>query len=276
MKTDNTLTEFFFIDTNWGKLFCALRHNDPSVKNRGKILFIHPFGDEMNKARKMVAIQSSELTKLGYSVMQVDLYGCGDSSGEFKDANWEIWVKNVRSAVNFLENLNSHKIFFWGLRLGALLVLDYITRQKQKSNKIILWQPTLIGLKYINQQLRMNTYDKKSQPKSILKSSMEMEKGEYAKIGGYSINHELYNSIVKLNIENFVKPEKIKRIEWFEISPVLENQLTFASGTIVKLIEDKRIKINARTLNGPPFWATTEISVVEKLVKLTNLSVKEW
>ena len=63
-------------------------------------MYAHPFCEEMNKARRMAALQSRRLAALGYSVLQIDLFGCGDSSGDFADAR-EIW-KRPQIALDWL------------------------------------------------------------------------------------------------------------------------------------------------------------------------------
>ena len=65
----------------------------------GQIVFVHPFADEMNKSRRMVAIQARTLARQGWSVFQPDLSGCGDSEGDFGDASWERWRDDLRHAV---------------------------------------------------------------------------------------------------------------------------------------------------------------------------------
>ena len=46
----------------------------------GSILYVHPFAEEMNKSRRMAALQAHGLAQAGYAVLQVDLRGCGESA----------------------------------------------------------------------------------------------------------------------------------------------------------------------------------------------------
>jgi exosortase A-associated hydrolase 2 len=59
------------------------------------VLYVHPFAEEMNRARRMAALQARALAALGYGVLQIDLYGCGDSSGDFGDARWDLWKDDL-------------------------------------------------------------------------------------------------------------------------------------------------------------------------------------
>ena len=70
------------------------------------MLYIHPFAEEMNKSRRMAALQSRALAQAGYAVLQIDLLGCGDSSGDFGDATWQSWVSDVVLGCQWLRSQN--------------------------------------------------------------------------------------------------------------------------------------------------------------------------
>ncbi len=69
---------------------------------RGAVVYVHPFAEEMNKSRRMAALQSRALAAAGFAVLQIDLLGCGDSSGDFGDASWDEWIDDVLLAVRWL------------------------------------------------------------------------------------------------------------------------------------------------------------------------------
>ena len=78
--------EAFFLDMEPGQRFCLF--HPPAGTCRGAALYVPPFGEEMNKSRRMAALQARALAAAGFGVLQLDLYGCGDSSGEFAEARW--------------------------------------------------------------------------------------------------------------------------------------------------------------------------------------------
>ena len=89
--------EAFFLSVDGGRLgqrFCLFHPAQGGVP-KGCVLNIHPFAEEMNKSRRMAALQARALAKAGYAVLQIDLFGCGDSSGDFGDASWQDWVGDV-------------------------------------------------------------------------------------------------------------------------------------------------------------------------------------
>ena len=121
-KPDEPTVEAFYLPTEHGQRFCLLHSAATGVVPRGAILYIHPFGDEMNKSRRMAALQSRAFAERGYEVLQVDLFGCGDSSGDFRNATWEIWLADVRAAWDWLAARSTHPVWLWGLRTGCLLI----------------------------------------------------------------------------------------------------------------------------------------------------------
>jgi len=75
-----------------GQRFALLYTPEPATKQRGAVVYVHPFGEELNKSRRMAALQARAMASAGYSVLQIDLLGCGDSTGDFGDATWEAWL----------------------------------------------------------------------------------------------------------------------------------------------------------------------------------------
>ena len=48
---------------------------------RARVLYLHPLAEEMNRSRRMAALQARALAAAGCEVLQPDLLGCGDSAG---------------------------------------------------------------------------------------------------------------------------------------------------------------------------------------------------
>src|SRR3954447_18891885 len=137
--------EPFFLRTATGKRFCLYHAPGSGRECLGVFIYIHPFGDEMNKSRRMAAVQARAFAEAGFGVLQIDLYGCGDSDGEFSDARWDIWKQDLAVARTWLTERVAAPISLWGLRLGALLALDFARGTSIKIAQILLWQPVLSG-----------------------------------------------------------------------------------------------------------------------------------
>ncbi|MEW6023372.1 MAG: hydrolase 2, exosortase A system-associated [Pseudomonadota bacterium] len=154
--------EPFFFDAEPGTRFSLYHAPNPQVAPRGAILYVHPFAEELTRTRRMAALQSRAFAELGFAVLQIDLFGCGDSCGEFSAGRWDIWREDLVLAANWLAERDSGPLTLWGLRLGGLLALDVAARLQPR--RLLLWQPYLSGRACINQFLRLSAQLKDPAP----------------------------------------------------------------------------------------------------------------
>jgi exosortase A-associated hydrolase 2 len=93
----------FFLPGYAGNLF-ALYHRPagPADCRRG-VPYVHPFANETNYTRRAADLLARALAGRGWGVLQVDLFGCGDSDGDFRDASWETWVDDLTTAFGWLQ-----------------------------------------------------------------------------------------------------------------------------------------------------------------------------
>ena len=122
--------EPFFFDADPGTRFSLYHAPASSVPPRGAILYVHPFAEELNRTRRMACLQARRFAALGFAVLQIDLFGCGDSCGDFNAARWDLWKRDLATAHHWLAERSSSAgpIYLWGLRLGGLLALDFSTQ----------------------------------------------------------------------------------------------------------------------------------------------------
>ena len=100
-----------------GQLFCL--YHPPQGDCRGAVLYVPPFAEEMNRARRIAAQQARALAALGYGVLQPDLGGTGDSSGDFGEARWDSWKDDLAACCAWLGERIAQPPVLWCLRLGA-------------------------------------------------------------------------------------------------------------------------------------------------------------
>ena len=72
-----------FLQGARGRVFAV--HFCAAEAPRAHILFLPPFGEEMNRSRRHVAEAASAFAAAGWLVAVPDLFGTGDSAGEFVD-----------------------------------------------------------------------------------------------------------------------------------------------------------------------------------------------
>jgi len=191
------MIEPFFLQSEQGALFSL--YFAANNKTDQVILFIPPFAEELNCSRYVIAQQCRILAMQGYSVLWVDLWGTGDSEGEFSEATWEIWQANIALACEYLQERGAERVIFWGLRLGGLLAMDCIKDSILPVEKLILWQPVLQGKLFINQFIRLKVAASKMNAEaSPLTSTVIYEQiaaGDYIEVAGYTLNPLLIQSI---------------------------------------------------------------------------------
>ncbi len=268
------LSRAFFLETNPGKRFCIYH---PHVGTcRGAVLYVHPFAEEMNKSRRMAALQSRALASIGFAVLQIDLYGCGDSSGDFRDARWEIWKNDLRLATDWLGQHVCMPVTLWGLRLGALLMLDFANETNAPIARIFLWQPVHSGEAYLTQFLRLRLANAMIAGKT--KTSLQDLKNALASSGalevaGYELAHDLVEAVSRLKLDELGKPGIAHH--WFETMPDATLPLSPAASRILGCWENHGITVHTHKTQGEPFWSTQEITDCADLIDKTTLIFSE-
>lgn len=254
--------EPFFLDGQGGSRFCL--YHAPFGPCRGAVLYIAPFAEEMNRARRMAALQARQLAALGYAVLQPDLYGCGDSSGDFGEARWEIWKSDLAAAAHWLQQRHTVALHLWGLRLGALLALDYARGAPHGVATMLLWQPVLSGTSYLTQFLRLraagallaNEATDRVSPQAL---RVALQSGETLEIAGYDLAPAMAMAIDSLAPLEELAPAC--PVHWFEaVNPPAQGPSPAAARASAQWLR-QGVPLQMHTLPAPPFWASPEITV---------------
>lgn len=266
--------EPFYLKTGSGNRFCLYHAPYPNKECRGAFIYVHPFGDEMNKSRRMAAIQARAFAAIGFGVLQIDLFGCGDSNGEFGDARWDIWKQDLEDARRWLKNRVNTPVSLWGLRLGALLALDFAQSTKDTIDKIILWHPVINGELFLTQFLRLRLANEmlgggleKSAGTQAMRSSLA--NGEQLEVAGYELAADLAGSIDRLRAIKLIL-SKVP-VHWFEIVSDAGRTMPPAGAKVVREWEKvEGSNLHVHLVPGLPFWATQEISECPGLISATT------
>ncbi len=264
----------FFLKADVGERFCLYHSPDPGGECHGAFIYIHPFGDEMNKSRRMAAMQARAFAAMGFGVLQMDLFGCGDSSGEFRDARWDIWKGDLAAARNWIGNHVAASVSLWGLRLGGLLALDFAMDPANEIDKIILWQPVLSGKSFMNQFLRLRIAneilaDSAGAASTTGTDAMRrcLKRGETLEVAGYELAPDLAAAIDSLKATELVVARST--IHWFEIVAESSRSMTQAGAKVVNEWKTNGVDLRVHLVRCAPFWATQEIAECTELVSAT-------
>jgi uncharacterized protein len=131
--------------------------HEPAASPRRSVLVVPAFGEEMNKSRRLVADVGSALAAKGIRTIVPDLYGTGDSEGEFADAAWDIWVEDLACTARWDLSRGTERIDVLLVRLGAALFADARERLPAAGfARGVAWQP-VNGSDTLKQLLRMKS-----------------------------------------------------------------------------------------------------------------------
>jgi exosortase A-associated hydrolase 2 len=262
--------EAFFLPVDGGSRYCLF--HAPVGECRDALVYLHPFAEEMNKSRRMAALQARALAALGVGVLQIDLHGCGDSSGDSGDARWDGWKRDIDAARCWLSGRVGRPAGLWGLRLGALLALDYGAAAPQPPHRLVLWQPLISGTAVINQFLRLRIAADMLQEGASNGGTKalraRLEQGKPVEIAGYELAPQLAAAIDPLDAS--VLARRGCRIDWFEVTPAADRPLPPAASRITAIWQAQRMNFGVHLVAGEPFWTTPEIAECAALLDATS------
>jgi exosortase A-associated hydrolase 2 len=265
----------FFLDGQAGRLF-ALSF-EPAGTQRGSVLYCPPFAEEMNKSRRQVALTARRLAAAGQRVLLVDLYGTGDSEGDFADATWANWLADLRAGVNWLVARSDTPLTLWGLRLGAHLALDLAALLDRKTDRLLLWQPVPSGKTFTTQFLRLRIAAELTRqgPKTTTKElRSSIAAGQAIEVSGYQLSPGLFAAINQLDLAGVQPPGDIP-ISWIDIVPELRPEISLASQRIATQWSDVNPNTEIAAIVGEPFWSTVEIAVAQALIDETERCIAQ-
>ena len=187
-----------------GKLF-AMYYPAPDRGTAEHLVYVPPFASEMGHSRDVIAGLAREIASRGVAVLVPDLLGCGDSSGDFSEARWELWRDDLEAVCVWLEDTGVEQLSLWGLRLGATLAMDFAQYSQRQFKRILLWEPVTDGSRMLSQFLRMNLVpdDCRASLRALLSTPelrMTLPKGETVQVAGYEMANELLGAIDKLRL----------------------------------------------------------------------------
>ncbi len=243
----------------------------------GLVVHVHPFAEEMNKSRRMAALQARALAAAGLAVLQTDLLGCGDSAGDFGDATWARWLADVQWAVAHLQRRSGGTedlpLWLWGHRVGALLATqaaDALADTSERKVNLLLWQPTGNGKTALQQFLRLKAAAEMLDggAKGVTEGlKRELAAGQAVEVAGYRVHPGLAQG---LEAATLAPPRRPARAVWLEVASGDAPELLPASRVALERWRAAGWQVDAAAVAGPAFWQTTEIEDAPSLLALTT------
>jgi exosortase A-associated hydrolase 2 len=257
----------FFLKSPRGERFCLYHQPHPGVPARGTILYVHPFAEELNKSRRMAALQSRAYARAGFGVLQIDLYGCGDSSGDFGNARWDVWLGDLQLAWDWLRQRCHGDFYVWGLRLGGLLALDFARRHDVAA--LILWQPAISGRAHLGQFTRMHSAARLfGEPAEALAAGPAgMSADAQLEVAGYTLAAELTAAI---NAADAALLTPRCPVRWLElVAPAVGGADPAEPPAPPALQAASTLVVHTCAVEGAPFWSSAEIIESPALLEAT-------
>jgi exosortase A-associated hydrolase 2 len=270
-------TEAFFLPGDDGGRFCVLHRGVRAARPRGALVYVHPFGEEMNKARRMATLAARSLAAAGFSVLTIDLYGCGDSAGDFADATWDRWIDDVIAAARWLREHAGVDPMLWGLRAGCLLA-KAAAQGLEYSPNLLFWQPVVSGAQHLQQFLRLRVAQHVAGGAGEARIGTkelraELQSGMTLEIAGYALAPKL---ALGLDAAELAPPRLRARVGWLEVSSSDPPELSPAGRLRMQAWQAAGHDVAECAVGGLAFWQTQEIAECAALVEATRAVALDW
>ncbi len=239
---------------------------------KAHIVFIPPFGEEMNRCRSLVATQARNFARAGYACTLIDFYGTGDSQGQLCDSSLQIWRDNIRETVDTLLSEVTAPLIFWGLRLGGLIALDYAAITAQPVQDIILWQAVNAPKIYVNQMLRQRVASlmvRDLPPETTAQIRQKLEDGDEVEISGYTVGRSLIRDIEGIEMAA-MRGLCSGRVYWLEHVIEAGKEIGVASRKAVDQLVEQGNRVDVHTFSDPPIWLIHERDFAPQLLSATS------
>lgn len=263
----------FFLECNAGRIFALYHQPIGNVKPWGNVLIVPAFNEEMNRCRSMLTIQAQALAKIGVGTLLIDLYGTGESDGEYGDARWNIWMENVRQSVEWLETQPGGCSALLGIRLGVALALASLRQENNKKRALIAWQAVVDGKTYFSQFMRIRiaaNMDRTDIPKETTNGMRaQLAEGKNIEVAGYEMHPELATAIDNLRLADLTPPDTVSAA-WFEKGAGEEDVISPGSKKVIEAWQHSGSSPEVMVFDGPAFWALHDRFLAPDLVKKTS------
>lgn len=251
-----------------GQQFC-LFHPPGGDIALGRVLCLHPFAEELNTTRRVVAQQARALAAAGYAVLQIDLTGCGDSTGDFADATWANWLEDAALAHRWLSQSASGPLWVWGMRSGALLASALLDTLAEPAH-LLLWQPVVNGQQMLQQFVRLHAASQwlgagKADEHS---PTQRLALGQPVEIAGYTISPALAAGLA----QSHLRPPAtgaVGRLLWMDITKQADAALNPSSEREILIWQKAGWQTEAKTVIAPSFWQTVTSEDAPALIQAT-------
>ncbi len=145
------LRDGFFFDADGARLY-GFMHPARTPARPTACVVVHPFMEERQDAHAVLRSLAVALAARGYPTLRFDLYGCGDSEGDWQGASLARWRADVVAAAELLRReFRPAEVALLGLRFGATVA--GLAAEAAGASRVCLAQPVVRGADYADELL---------------------------------------------------------------------------------------------------------------------------
>ncbi|GAA0602577.1 hydrolase 2, exosortase A system-associated [Caenispirillum bisanense] len=254
-----------FIDGPQGRLFTVLHAAERPLWS---VLWLPPFGEEMNRSRRMATLLGHALAAEGGALLVLDPSGTGDSAGRFEDATWDGWRADAHAALEWLRAEGLAPRAAGGLRTGAVLALD-LAVEAQLAHAV-MWQPVTRGDLFLTQLLRVRVAaglgDGRGETVKDLRA--RLAGGETVEVAGYPLTPAMASALEAISVKDMGAGYR-GTIDLLQVSADPHAPAPQGIGALVDGWLRRRVEATLRQVAGEPFWTIEETTLAPALVAAT-------
>ena len=249
-----------FLGANGSRIFVVSRR--PAARSSGvSVLLAPPFGEEMNKTRKMYTDVAVALAARGVASVLPDLFGTGDSDGEFRDADWDRWVENLALAAQWMASEGWPVRGALGTRLGCNLAAQAVRAGGLTLRTSVFWQPVADGSKFLTQFLRLRvaaSMMEQDNKETVSGLRQRLRDGEIIEVAGYEMSQRLADQLENVRLKDLLGAG-LGDLHWAEIVREAQSPLPGEAERTLTQVRSAGIEPHVHLSAGEPFWTSTEI-----------------
>lgn len=260
----------FFLDGAKGRLFAVYHPPAPGRLPLADLLCVPPFAEEMNRSRRMTKALALRLADIGCGALIVDLFGTGDSAGDFEDARLDTWRDDVQRAFQWLAARGAPHRFVLGVRFGALLALDALTPYLGGLTGVALWNPIVNDEQLLTQFLRVSALGEGSTTAEL---RQRLARGQRIDVAGFTLSPGLAADLDAMTLDP-ARAAATGRLGWFDVTPDPNRPPPPATRRLIEQIGTLGGRIDYQPVQGEPFWGLMEPPLVPTLIGATVATIE--
>lgn len=258
-----------YLEGTKGPIFVLLWQ--PSTIPIGCVLVAPPFAEEMNKCRRMVSEVAMGLAARGVATLVPDLYGTGDSGGDFADGDWATWRADLAASALWSAGLGYPVTSLLAVRLGcALATTGFEAGELSGVTRSVFWQPVFDGSRYLGQFLRLRIAASLMEDRKETMADLKgrLADGETLEVAGYRLSRQLATDLERLTPPKHL-PATLGTVAWLEVVREPGAPLPPPSLALIDSSLNRAGLVEATAIPGEPFWSSTEIVVNKVMISRT-------